>query len=128
MSTFIDILDNIKGCAVNIAKRYDFKFEPDELVNEAWIRNHLAEQEYIDPPLVMRRAKLDMYDYLRSQTCKRQSWVVKGIKKERKHIRPKVFTNSSLGDNNGEHELHLFDKPFVDKSLLRLENDNLTST
>lgn len=116
---FIDMIKPIQAMACGIAKHWNYKFDVDELVNEAWIRS--LRYDFSDVPLIMRRAKMDMIDYIRKQMGRRK-------------YNLKFITNADevlcIADNerHGDHYLSgrsIFDVPHEDKNLLGMEQKEL---
>jgi len=116
MSTFIGMLDSIRSMAYGLTKKWGHRFSVDELVNEAWIRS--LRHDFYDAPLIMRRAKLNMIDYVREQIG-RNYFYRHGEKIARIKPIPKHITNIDSDENNVSSVL---DGKYEDKNLLRLEN------
>ncbi len=131
MPNFVDVLPSIQGYATNLAKYWEYRFQPDELVNEAWLQRARTKKKHIDAPLIMRRAKLDMLDYIRKQEGREYLWY-NGKKQKNRHMRPKFFTNCdegtgfdhAYGQQHNDSFLEVL-SPSEDKSLLELENNEL---
>ena len=126
MTTFVDILPKIQAMAHNLCKKWGDKFQTDELVNEAWMRGRKT--GFTDAPLIMRRAKFDIQDYIR-HVIGREVFMVNGEKRERVHKIPRMITNiDSYKDSADDHTGHgtgLLDGEYVDHGLERLENDEI---
>lgn len=127
--TFMNMLNQIKLMASTMSKYWNDKFSADELVNEAWISS--LRHNFTDAPLIMRRAKLDMMDYIRRQVG-REYFYNKNGKVARKTPVPKHFTNQDGGcdkygdEPSGHHRNNsIFDGRYMDNNLLRLENNEL---
>lgn len=120
------MIDSIEIMAKGMSANWDGYFAPNELVNEAWIRS--LKSKVFAPALIMRRAKLDMIDYIRRQMG-REYLYVDGKKIRKGIIKPKHYT--------GFHDLphrayglqghydNIFDRPIKDNGLFRLENTEL---
>jgi len=105
-SNFEELIPEITRMAKNMTRLWDNKFETNELVNEAWIRRRKLNS--IDIPLVLRRARFDMIDYIRKEVGRSD--------------RPKYLTNIY---NGKENENNFFDVKYIDKNLSGLENEEL---
>jgi RNA polymerase sigma factor (sigma-70 family) len=122
--TFVDKIKDIQAMACNITKLWGGRFSVDELVNEAWIRN--LRYNFSDAPLIMRRAYMDMIDYIRQQVG-RNKFISHGKCRTRVKPIPKHITGMEFVTNGRGKECHstLFDIPYKDKNLLRLENNEI---
>ena len=121
-SNFEELIPEITNIAKGLSSFWSNKFEANELVNEAWIKRKRLKST--DIPLILRRAKFDMIDYIRIQEGRLQSFDKDGekIKKYKpKHMTNIVFTNN----DNEEQKANIFDRPIEDKNFLSLENKEL---
>ncbi len=119
-SNFENLVPEITNIAKGLSSFWNNKFEVNELVNEAWIKRKRLKST--DIPLILRRAKFDMIDYIRCQEGRLQSIDENGKKRYKpKHITNIVF----IDDNNEEQKAFIFDRPVEDKSFLSLENKEL---
>jgi len=119
MARFEELLEPITRVAHKIAKNWGGRFEPNELVNEAWLT--CGDFYHPDPPIVVNRAKFDMLSYIKSQT---RDISIKKVRRKR----PKLLTNVDVsgGVDDGHEDSYLERKnPWEDPGLLRLENNEL---
>lgn len=132
------MIDSIEIMAKGMSANWDGYFAPNELVNEAWIRS--LKSKVFSPALIIRRAKLDMIDYIRRQMGREYLYVdgkkirkgvtsVDGKEIKKGIIRPKYYTGfhdlpSRVYGLHGHYD-NIFDRPIEDKGLLRLEDTEL---
>lgn len=115
------MIEDIRAMARNLSIRWDNQFDVDELVNEAWMRS--LKDNISDTPLIMRRAKFDIIDYIRQEVGKEQVKENGKIKyKTRKRNRFVTNIDSSIS-NRLTH--HFFDREYDDPNLLTLENNEI---
>jgi len=120
--TFVEMMDSIRAMAYGLTKTWKNKFVVDELVNEAWIQS--LKNNYTDPPLIMRAAKFDMIDYIRTHVGK-ESYYTNG-KKQPAMFKPRYTTNCTMDKEEGwEHPNTFFDGEYYDKNFKNLENSEL---
>ena len=123
-SNFEKLVPEITNIAKGLSSFWNNKFEVNELVNEAWIKRKRLKST--DIPLILRRAKFDMIDYIRCQEGRLQSFDKNGEAVERRKYKPKHITNIVFtDDDNEEHKSLIFDSPVEDNNLLSLENKEL---
>ena len=121
---FKDAIKELREVASKISDIWGQLFEIDELVNEAWIRCPFKD-EGVDIALLLRTAKLDMLDYIRSQLG-RKKYYRNGEVKNGTNKRPFLITNLQyLNDNEkikeNPHYTTVLDKGEKDKDLDRIE-------
>ena len=121
MSNFVKLLKNIRYIANNLSSYWDNKFQPDELISEAWIRG--LKCRHSDAPIIIQRARYDMQDYIKDQVGRQYVWKNgKKQKKKQENLRPNFYTGDYI-NRYGKH-VHV-DKCVEDKNLLKLENREL---
>lgn len=129
MPNFIDVIVAIESTAKKMSFQWGGYFAPNELVNEAWIKS--LKSNLFAPALIVRRAKFDMIEYIREQMGREYAYVdgkkVKRVKKRGIEIfKQKHYTGfHSREDGTFTHYDSIFDKPVIDKNLLKLENKEL---
>ena len=89
---FEDALKDLKNIAYKVANKWGKEFSVDELVNEAWLANGNKGKE-VDLLLLLRTARLDMIDYVRTRVGRK-------ILKKKK---PKYFTNVDCSADEGRY-------------------------
>lgn len=120
--TFMGMIGSIQAMAYGVAKQWGNRFAVDELVNEAWIKS--LRNCHTDPPLIMRAAKLDMIDYIRTHVGRKYN--TRNGKKVGGIFKPKYHTNLMDGGRDGwAHPNTYFDGEYYDKNFKNLENDEL---
>lgn len=112
------MLDDITKIAINLVRNHQFSspFQPDELVNEAWIASleiNLQLESYIK-----NRARWDMLDYIKKQIGR--NYIIKGEFVPRN----KFITNMDYQTECGGR-FNIFDQSVEDTKLLELENEEL---
>jgi RNA polymerase sigma factor (sigma-70 family) len=112
-TTFLDEYDRILMVEKEIAKNYRNKFEPEELLNEAWIR--IKDDSSKPISLLLKSIKCDTLDYIRKQIGR----IHNGSKKNPHSVKPhpQYITNMDSKYSN-----IFFDIPKEDTNLNHLEN------
>ncbi len=120
--TFVGMIGSIRAMAIGLAKQYGEIFAADELVNEAWMES--LRNCHTDPPLIMRAAKMDMLDYIRTHIGRK--YYFRNGKRIGGIWKPQYITNIDAGrDEEMAHSNSYFDGEQCDDNLKNLENDEL---
>ena len=122
-NNFEKLIPEITRIARKISIFWNNKFEINELVNEAWIKG--IHFNSTDIPLILRRAKFDMIDYIRRQTGRIKECDKKGKEYKSKYTvkyKPRYITNIGYVEDSNNN---LLDGEHYNVDLLKLENDEL---
>jgi len=111
MSLFLKKYNEVVEVAKQVSRLCDNRFEPEELVNEAWIR--FEEHENKDIPLFNHSIKCDMIDYVRTQ-----------IGRKTKRYKVNFITNIEFTDEESpdRHQCSILEGSYINHNLDRLEN------
>ncbi len=89
---FMDAIETIRQVAVKLHRVSNGEFEIDELVSEAWLKS--SKKGHEDKPLTVKRAKLDMIDYIRSTIGRKEYESV--LSSNRRYRTSRMITNWSV--------------------------------